>query len=384
MALSAGARIGAYEVVALLGAGGMGEVYRARDTRLKREVALKVLPESFSQDPDRLARFQREAELLATLNHPNIAAVYGLEQTDGGTAIVLELVEGDTLADVIAREPLAVSDALPIARQIADALEAAHEKGVIHRDLKPANIKITPDGTRKVLDFGLAKILESNAASSQLSMSPTLSVHATYAGVILGTAAYMSPEQARGRAVDKRTDVWAFGCVLYEMLTGKGAFPGEDITDTIALVVRGEPDWNALPTDLPEAIRLLVRRCLEKDRAARISDIGVARFLMTEMMPSAPVVATPVSPARAPRRTLVTAAVIALAAGISLTAAVAWWLTRPGAPPKLQPVRFAIVPPPAQPLAATNTDRQLAMSPDGRYIAYLAGAGGQGGQGGRN
>ncbi len=214
----------------------MGEVYRARDTRLKRDVAIKVLPEAFSQDPDRLARFQREAELLATLNNPNIAAVYGLEQSGGVTGIVLELVEGDTLADLIARGPIAAGDALPIARQIADALEAAHETGVIHRDLKPANIKVTADGKVKVLDFGLAKMAAHEATASSMTMSPTLSVHATYAGVILGTAAYMSPEQARGRAVDKRTDIWAFGCVLFEMLSGARPFDGEDVAETIGAV----------------------------------------------------------------------------------------------------------------------------------------------------
>src|SRR5262245_20034131 len=218
MSLKAGTRLGSYEIQSALGAGGMGEVYRALDTKLKRDVALKVLPDAILQDPDRLARFQREAELLATLNHPNIATVHGLEQADGITAIVLELVEGETLADLIAHGPMSLDEALPIARQIADALEAAHEKGVIHRDLKPANIKVTSNGKVKVLDFGLAKLMESSGTASSLTMSPTLSVQATYAGVILGTAAYMSPEQARGKAVDKRSDVWAFGCVLFEML----------------------------------------------------------------------------------------------------------------------------------------------------------------------
>ena len=251
--LSAGTKLGSYDIIAPLGAGGMGEVYRARDTKLKREVAIKVLPEAFAQDPDRLARFQREAELLATLNHPNIAAIYGLEQADGVTGIVLELVEGETLAEHLvrlkadatgtgavesvvsgfpsaglgtgSRTGMPIDEALPIARQIADALEAAHEKGVIHRDLKPANIKVTPEGKVKVLDFGLAKLQAGEAgAASGLSMSPTLSVHATYAGVILGTAAYMSPEQARGKPVDRRTDIWAFGCVLFEMLTGRQTF----------------------------------------------------------------------------------------------------------------------------------------------------------------
>jgi serine/threonine protein kinase len=223
MSLAPGVRLGPYEIVAALGAGAMGEVYRARDTRLKRAVAIKVLPDSVAGDPERLARFQREAELLASVNHSNIAAIYGLEQTGGAIAIVMELVEGDTLAELIARGPLVLADSLAIARQIADALEVAHEKGVVHRDLKPANIKITPDGKVKVRDFGLAKMIEPDAASSTLTMSPTLSVHATNAGVILGTAAYMSPEQARGKPVDRRTDIWAFGCILFEMLTKAGS-----------------------------------------------------------------------------------------------------------------------------------------------------------------
>jgi serine/threonine protein kinase len=248
MALAAGTRFGSYEIIAAIGAGGMGEVYRARDTRLKRDVAVRVLPDTFSQDPDRLARFDREAELLATLNHQNIAAVHGFEESNGVSAIILEFVEGDTLAEMIERGPLALKDALPIARQIAGALEAAHEKGVIHRDLKPANIKVRSDGTVKVLDFGLAKSFDKTLLPGDLTQSPTLLGPApTLAGVILGTAAYMSPEQARGKAVDKRTDVWSFGCVLFEMLTGKKPFDGETLTDTVAAIVMTEPDWRALP-----------------------------------------------------------------------------------------------------------------------------------------
>jgi eukaryotic-like serine/threonine-protein kinase len=277
--LASGVRLGAYEIVDALGAGGMGEVYRARDTRLKREVAIKVLPEAVAQDADRLARFRREAELLAGLNHPNIAAVYGLEESGGITAIVLELVEGETLEQRIEasasgmekpqlpgssrrrHRALDIDEALGIATQIADALESAHEKGVIHRDLKPANIKITPDGTVKVLDFGLAKALESSAGAqggspAHLSFSPTLSVHATMAGVILGTAAYMSPEQARGKPVDRRTDIWSFGCVLFEMLAARQTFEGgETVTDTIAAIIKNEPDWIVLPGDTPPHIR---------------------------------------------------------------------------------------------------------------------------------
>ena len=259
MPLSAGTRVGPYDILAPLGAGGMGEVYRATDTRLKRQVAVKILPAALAADPDRLARFQREAEVLASLNHPHIAAIYGLENapsTDSGqagvNALVMELVEGPTLADRIAQGPIPIDEALAIARQIAEALEAAHEQGIIHRDLKPANIKVREDGTVKVLDFGLAKLTEAGAGRDgrdDPSQSPTLTSPAamTGMGIILGTATYMSPEQARGRAVDKRTDVWAFGAVLYEMLTGARAFEGDDITEVIAAVVKTTPNWTALP-----------------------------------------------------------------------------------------------------------------------------------------
>src|SRR5471030_3179483 len=266
----------------------MGQVFRATDTNLKRQVAIKILPPSLAADHDRLARFQREAEVLASLNHPHIAGIYGLEESGGVSALVMEFVEGEDLSQRIARGPIPIDETLPIAKQIADALEAAHEQGVIHRDLKPANIKVRSDGTVKVLDFGLAKAMEPAAGSSpSLSMSPTITTPAmTQAGMILGTAAYMSPEQAKGRTVDKRSDVWAFGCVLFEMLTGRRAFEGEDVTDTIAAVVRGEPDWAALPADVPDQIRLLLKRSLEKDRKGRISDVGVVRFLLTETMPT--------------------------------------------------------------------------------------------------
>ena len=304
VSLAPGARLGTYDVLPLRGAGGMGEVYRARDTRLKREVALKVLPDAFSQDPDRLARFQREAELLATLNHPNIAAVYGLEQAGGVTAIILELVEGETLEEMLARSedralpksgggrysgrPLTVNEALPIARQIADALETAHEKGVIHRDLKPANIKVTPHGTVKVLDFGLAKLADPVGAGlqtgpSSLSQSPTITTPAmTHAGMILGTAGYMSPEQARGKIVDKRADIWAFGCVLYEMFTGRAVFGRDTVTDTLAALVEHDPDWTGLPPATPVSIRRLLERCLTKDPKRRLRDIGDASIDFAE------------------------------------------------------------------------------------------------------
>src|SRR6267142_2614710 len=287
MPFEAGTRLGSHEIIAPLGAGGMGEVYRATDTRLKRQVAVKILPSALAADPDRLARFQREAEVLASLNHPHIAAVYGLEDADGTKALVMELVEGPTLADRIAQGPLPIDEALPIARQIAEALEAAHGQGIVHRDLKPANIKVREDGTVKVLDFGLAKLTETGAArrvgSDDLSQSPTLmSPAVTGMGIILGTGPYMSPEQARGRAVDKRTDIWAFGAVLYEMITGARAFEGEDITEIIAAVVKTTPRWTALPADVPPNVVVLIQRCLEKDLKARIGDLAVARFLLSD------------------------------------------------------------------------------------------------------
>ncbi len=291
MALSTGARLGPYEIVSPLGAGGMGEVYRARDSKLNREVAVKILPEAFTRDPERIARFQREAQILAALNHPHIGAIYGLEDTGDAQFLVLELIEGDTLAERLEarlqpQRGFTVDEALTIARQIGDALAAAHDKGIIHRDLKPANIALTADGHVKVLDFGLAKLdpvaAGDSAGPGGLSHSPTLTFAATQAGMILGTAAYMAPEQARGRAADKRCDIWAFGCVLYEMLAGKKAFEGEDVTDIIAAVVRGDPDWNALPADTPEHIRTLIKRCLVKDRKQRIADIAVALYIMNE------------------------------------------------------------------------------------------------------
>jgi serine/threonine protein kinase len=283
MTLAPGTRLGAYEIAALLGAGGMGEVYRGRDTRLDRDVAIKILPETFASDPERIARFQREAKTLASLNHPHIGAIYGLEESNGIKALVLELVEGPTLADRIAQGAIPLDEALPIAKQIAEALEAAHEHGIIHRDLKPANIKLKSDGTVKVLDFGLAKAAEGSSIRPDLSVSPTITSPAmTMGGVILGTAAYMSPEQAKGRAVDKRTDIWAFGCVLFEMLTRKRAFQGEDVSDTLAEIIKGEPDWRALPAQTPAAIIRLIRRCLIKDRKARLSDAAVLRLDIDE------------------------------------------------------------------------------------------------------
>jgi eukaryotic-like serine/threonine-protein kinase len=287
MLLGPGSRLGPYEISAQIGVGGMGEVYRATDTNLKRSVAIKVLPASIAADPERLARFQREAELLAALNHPNIAAIHGLDRSDSGIALIMELVEGPTLADAIARGVMPVSDALPIARQIAEALEAAHEQGIIHRDLKPANIKLRPDGTVKVLDFGLAKALDASAESGAPGTPlPTMTSPAmmTGIGIILGTAAYMSPEQAKGRPADTRSDIWAFGCVLLEMLTGHMTFSGDTVPEILAAVMRDWPALEALPADTPHAVRNLITRCLERNPRQRLRDIGEARITLERVI----------------------------------------------------------------------------------------------------
>src|SRR5216683_2369798 len=272
-----GRQLGSYKIVSLLGVGGMGEVYQAHDTKLNRDVAIKVLPAAFVHDSERLARFQREARMLAALNHPNIATINGLEQSEGVHYLVMELVPGQTLAERVSAGSLKIEEALKVAAQIAEALEAAHEKGVIHRDLKPANVKVTPEGRVKVLDFGLAKAFAGDG-ELDLSNAPTLTAMGTEEGRILGTPAYMSPDQARGKPVDKRTDIWAFGCVLYELLTGKEAFRGETVSDTIAAVLGREPDWRALPSATPAKIRNLLQRCLQKDSQRRQRDIGDARI----------------------------------------------------------------------------------------------------------
>ena len=289
MSTTVGSSIGPYRVTGMIGAGGMGEVYRARDTRLDRDVALKVLPALLAQDAERMNRFRREAKVLAALNHPNIAAIYGLEDTGGVSALVMELVEGEDLSERIARGAIPMEEALPIAKQVADAVAAAHEQGIIHRDLKPANVKVRADGTVKVLDFGLAKALEpasalSTSAQQALSQSPTFTSPAvTGAGIILGTAAYMSPEQARGAPVDKRTDVWAFGCVLFELLAGRHVFgDAGTVSDVIAAVLKSEPDWHALPANTPMHLRSLLKRCLEKDARHRLRDIGDAGLLLAD------------------------------------------------------------------------------------------------------
>src|SRR5713226_9689931 len=294
MALTSGTKLGPYEIVAPLGAGGMGEVYRARDTKLGRDVALKLLPPLFTPDADRVARFEREARMLASLNHPHIGAIYGFEDAGTVPALVLELVEGDTLDDRVRRGPLPLSETLALAQQITDALDAAHRAGIVHRDLKPSNIKITPDGVVKVLDFGLAKALTAEGSDPNLSKSASMTASGTIAGVILGTAGYMSPEQARGQPVDKRTDIWAFGCVLFEMLTGFSAFARNTATDTIAAVVGAEPEWKSLPADTPGSIRRLLTRCLQKDARRRLHDIADARTELEDTM------ATPAEPAPLP------------------------------------------------------------------------------------
>jgi len=357
MRLNPGTRLGHYEVGALIGAGGMGEVYRARDTKLKREVAIKVLPDSFADDPARMARFQREAEVLASLNHPNIATIHGVEEG----ALAMELVEGETLAG-----PLPLETALEYARQIAEALEYAHDRGVIHRDLKPANVKITPDGIVKLLDFGLAKATEDPAESSDPSNSPTLTLGATRVGVIIGTAAYMSPEQAGGKAADRRSDIWAFGAVLYEMLSGKQAFAGESVSDTLATVLKLDPDWNALPSNTPLAIRKLIRRCLTKDRKQRLQAIGEARIVVAN-----PKDQEEQQPARRVSR-LPWAIAVAVASLLSLILAFGWWrASRPPAPARLMNINFDLGSD-----AALGTVMPLILSPDGTRIVYTSGAGG--------
>jgi len=377
-ALTAGTRLGAYEIVGPLGAGGMGEVFRARDTRLGRDVAVKVLPAAFVSDADRLGRFEREARMLAALNHPNIGAIYGLEECEvvvSGLsrtirALVLELVEGETLADRLARGSLPVGDALRIARQLAEALEAAHEKGILHRDLKPANIKVTPNGIAKVLDFGLAKVISGDGAALDASHTPTMTVDRTQAGVVAGTPTYMSPEQARGQAVDKRTDIWAFGCVLYEMLTGRPAFAGATISDTIAAILEHEPDVSLLPERLSPVLVRLLQRCLEKDRQKRIADISTALFAFDE----AQALSTAI-PARSTARWQRLAAYGSAAVIAASATAGAVWLAMLPDPPRA--LRLAIPTTPATALALSGIDRDLAITPDGSRVVYVGNNGRQ-------
>ena len=381
-----GARLGPYQVLALLGAGGMGEVYRARDTRLGRDVAIKVLPDLFAKDANRLARFHREAQVLASLNHQHIAHIHGLEESGDVRALVMELVEGENLAQRIARGPMALDEALPIARQIAEALEAAHEQGIIHRDLKPANIKVRPDGTVKVLDFGLAKALDPVSSSGEAPLansptftsptaladsptltSPTANDGVTAFGVILGTAAYMSPEQAAGRAVDRRTDLWAFGVVLLEMLTGRPVFTGPTVSHVLSSVLKSEPDWATLSSDTPVPIRKLLRRCLEKDRKRRLDSAADARLEIDDVLNpiGADRAVSEGRPAPAWRRALPWSVAVLVAIAAS---GATWLLKTPAAQPT---IRLAIGLPPGQRLAALGQPA-LAISPDGKNLVYVA------------
>ncbi|HSB35463.1 MAG TPA: protein kinase, partial [Thermoanaerobaculia bacterium] len=371
MALLPGTRLGPYEVLSPLGQGGMGEVYRARDTRLSREVAIKVLPEAVARDSERLARFRREAQVLASLNHPHIAVIYGVEEAGGVEALVLELVEGETLAERIARGRVPPDEALEIARQIATALEAAHERGIVHRDLKPSNVKLDRGGRVKVLDFGLAKALSSDASSPDVTSSPTLTAAATQAGVVIGTAAYMSPEQARGKAVDKRSDIWAFGAVLYEMLTGRRAFQGETVSDTLAAVLTKEPDWSALPPGIPAAVARVLRRCLDRDAKTRIHDIADARLELDEPpLPPAGPVPIPYPTSGTPFWAVLAGLVLALAAGAG------WWRAlrpRPAAPPRV--TGFAVALPEGERIPFDDSP-VLDLSRDGTRLVFIGDRGG--------
>ncbi len=427
MTLAIGTKIGSYEIAAPIGAGGMGEVYRARDTKLGRDVAIKVLPEAFARDAERMARFEREAKVLASLNHPNIAAIYGFEDSGSVRALVMELVEGPTLAErissggilatntkgadlkVAATQPssgagiarhtsagtqtakprsassgqagatqaraIPIEEALRIARQIADGLEYAHERSVVHRDLKPANIKISREDVVKILDFGLAKAIEGDAWSMDIGNSPTLTHMATQAGVLLGTASYMSPEQAKAKPVDRRADIWAFGCVLYEMLTGKMAFHGETTSDTLAAVIKEEPDWSLLPSSTPERVRVLLQRCLQKDPKQRLRDIGEARITLDEVLSGAPetasVAAAMMAPAPFWRRTLPWSLLGATAVALAIVAWAPWraGTTRTGA----ALMRFE-VPVPKNAQVEPTKASVFALSPDGRQLAFVASA----------
>ena len=364
--LQSGSRVGSYEIIAPIGAGGMGEVYRARDPKLKRDVAIKVLPGEWARDPERLARAQREAEVLASLNHPHIAQIYGHQEVAGSPCLVLEFVDGETLQERLKRGPLPLPEALEIAAQIADALDAAHERGIVHRDLKPANIKITPQGQVKVLDFGLAKTSEVMPVE-ELSHSPTLAGSATGAGVILGTSAYMSPEQAKGRSSDSRSDIWAFGVVLYEMLSGKPPFEGESVVEILGGVLRAEPDWTALPPYTRRIVRSLLRRCLQKDRAQRLRNIADARFQLEEALTEPAAGTTVTAPIRRSRERMWMAAAVIAA---TLVVAFAMWHVF-SAPAEANETRLQVVTPPAINLTS------FAISPDGRTLVFQATANGK-------
>jgi eukaryotic-like serine/threonine-protein kinase len=373
LALTAGTRLGVYQITAPIGEGGMGQVWRATDTTLGRQVAIKILPDAFAADPERLARFEREAKTLASLNHPHIAAIYGFEKSSGVHALVMELIEGDDLSQRIKKGAIPLDEALPIAKQIAEALEAAHEQGIIHRDLKPANIKVRADGTVKVLDFGLAKAMDAPAGSSpHVSQSPTITTPAmTQAGMILGTAAYMAPEQAKGRPVDRRADIWAFGAVLFEMLSGTRAFRGEDVTDTIVSVISKEPDWSAVPAATPARLRQLLTRCLKKDAKTRLQAIGDARVPIDELLSGAPedwggsLPAIPTTTASSRGRLPWMVAAAAVVGMIALAVPAVRYLRQP-APSTPPEMRLEIATP------ATDVPLDFALSPDGRSLVFVA------------
>ncbi|HKW25874.1 MAG TPA: protein kinase [Terriglobales bacterium] len=365
MTLTNGTRIGSYEVEVRLGAGGMGEVYRATDTKLGRAVALKVLPDCFAGEPERMRRLQREAKLLASLNHPNIAAIYGFEDSSGVHVLVMELVEGLTLADRLLKSALSHEEALPLAKQICQALEYAHERGIVHRDLKPTNVKITPEGTVKLLDFGLATMLESDTAPRDIASSPTITRMMTREGIILGTAAYMSPEQAKGKAADRRSDIWSFGCVFYEMLTGKMAFGGETVTDTLASVIKSEPDWSVLAPSMPLAIRKLLQRCLKKDSKQRLQAIGEARIAIEEAISGSDTDAfVPSASAARPSRRRLLPWVAAFASGAVLMGVL--FLTFAFRNTRSPAMHFRTV------TNFSGVQSYPALSPDGRSVAFVS------------
>jgi serine/threonine protein kinase len=381
MTLDSGSRLGPYQIVGLLGVGGMGEVYRARDPKLGRDIAIKVLPQKFAADPERMARFAREAKLLASLNHSNIASIYGFEDSGSVGALVMELVDGPTLAERLQQGRLPLEEALPIAGRLAEALEYAHDRGIVHRDLKPANIKLTSDGAAKILDFGLAKAMEGDPSSMDLGASPTISHMATQAGIILGTAAYMSPEQAKGRAVDRRTDIWALGCVLYEMLSGKSAFSGESVTDVLAAVVRAEPDWAQLPPNTPRRIRELLQRCLEKEPRKRLQAIGEARITLekclanplgTETSSDAATTAEAQFVAESWKRRAIWSALGAFALGAVLMLGLFGLFRAQHPPTEARVIRAQIKPTVSSSYQFESWSSGFALSPDGRWVTYVA------------
>jgi serine/threonine protein kinase len=365
LGLLAGTQLGSYEIVSPLGVGGMGEVYRARDSKLGRLVAIKVLPSDVARDLEKVDRFRREAKVLASLNHPNIASIYGFEDSDK-PGLVMELVEGPTIADQMVMGPLPVEDALAVAKQVCDALEYAHDHGIVHRDVKPANIKVSGEGTVKLLDFGLAKALESAGANTNISSSPTFTHLGTQVGIILGRAAYMSPEQAKGKVIDRRSDIWAFGCVLFEMLTGKMVFRGETVTDTLAEIVKSEPNWSLLPPNTPKPILALLKRCLRKDPKQRLQAIGEARIVIEELLAGKTATdepkTTPEAPPQKDTHSLV-GWIVGFIAGSVMVAGIAWWVSRSSVPALMH---FSAV------TSFAGVQAQPALSPDGRSVAYIS------------